>query len=73
MTLAEHNAKWSVTRLPAESVFCHTLGYGEISQYDPDCASCWLGHLHTWREHDRMLEHHAAGEVADAEVSDVRS
>lgn len=54
-TRADHNAKWNVTRLPADVVYCHTMGYGEISQYDPDCAACWLGHLHTWDDHDRML------------------
>ena len=55
MTRDEHNAHWDVARQPGELVHCHTLGYGEFSQYDPDCSCCWLGHQHTWEKHDRYL------------------
>lgn len=55
MTREEHNAHWKVDRQPEDTVFCNTLGYGEISQYDPECASCWLGHSHTWEKHDASL------------------
>lgn len=55
MTRQEHNAHWGVERQPGETVFCNTLGYGEISQYDPKCPSCWLGHSHTWEKHDASL------------------
>jgi hypothetical protein len=55
MTREEHNRTWGVDRQPDEYVFCHTIGYGEFSQYDPDCPACWLGHPHTWAEHDAYV------------------
>ncbi|OHD22904.1 MAG: hypothetical protein A2Y38_00785 [Spirochaetes bacterium GWB1_59_5] len=55
MTRAEHHAHYGVNRQPEEHVCCNLIGYGEISQYDPACAACWLGHRHTWAEHDRSL------------------
>lgn len=64
MTRAEHNAHWKVDRQPSERVHCNLLGYGEISQYDPKCACCWLGQSHTWEMHDRALSrarHNEAG------------
>jgi hypothetical protein len=56
MTREEHNAAFGVNRQPEEPVSCNTLGYGEISQYDPDCAPCWLGHSHTWEKHDQSIQ-----------------
>ena len=56
MTRWEHNTKYLVHRLPQELVNCHTIGYGEFSQYDPRCHQCWLGHEHTWQEHDNNIE-----------------
>lgn len=56
MTREEHNAHHGAARRPEEHVYCHLVcGYGELSQYDPDCAACWLGHAHTWAHHDRSL------------------
>ncbi len=55
MTRDEHNRRWGVDRKPGDPVHCNTLGYGEFSQYDPLCPSCWLGHQHTWAKHDRAL------------------
>ena len=55
MTRLEHNKIHQVTRLSQERVNCHTIGYGEFSQYDPVCCQCWLGHEHTWEEHDKNL------------------
>ena len=56
MTREEHNARYGASRQPPDPVHCHTLGYGELSQYDPDCTSCWLGHRHTWEKHDRSIQ-----------------
>jgi len=55
VTREEHNANHGANRQASDPVYCHTLGYGELSQYDPDCASCWLGHRHTWEKHDRSI------------------
>lgn len=55
MTRAEHNAYWRTNRQPHEQVSCNLLGYGEATQYDADCPACWLGHAHTWAEHDAWL------------------
>lgn len=56
MTRQEHNRRWNVNRQPEETVHCHTVGYGEYDQYDPQCAACWVGNgYHTWAEHDRLL------------------
>ena len=55
MTREEHNRRWTVNRQPTDPVHCNLIGYGEISQYDPDCAACWLGHAHTWAAHDRYV------------------
>ena len=56
MTREEHNAKWNVNRQPEDLVHCNLFGYGEISQYDPDCPACWLGRSgHTWAAHDRAV------------------
>jgi len=55
MTREEHNRHWGVNRQPDERVHCHTFGYGEQSQYDPDCPCCWLHHEHTWKKHDQYL------------------
>lgn len=55
MTLEEHNKSWKVNRQLHDLVLCHTLGYGEISQYDPLCSSCWLGADHNWARHDRQI------------------
>jgi hypothetical protein len=55
VTREEHNREWGVNRQPNEYVCCHTGGYGELSQYDPNCPACWLGHLHTWDEHDAYI------------------
>lgn len=56
MLRAEHNEKYGVDRQPEEQVCCHLFGYGEISQYDPDCVCCYLGHRHTWEKHDLYIE-----------------
>ena len=56
MTRAEHNQHWDANRKADEQVLCNLIGYGEMSQYDPKCAACWLGHKHTWKKHDRYLE-----------------
>jgi hypothetical protein len=69
MLLAEHNAKWGAQRSPGEQVHCHTLGYGEFSQYDPRCAACWLGHPHAWKEHDRSIRSAVAAEEKHARVN----
>ncbi len=56
MTREEHNAQWVVHRQPDDPVHCNLFGYGEISQYDPLCTACWLGHSgHTWEDHDRAV------------------
>lgn len=55
MLLVEHNTYWNVNRQPEEEVWCNLFGYGELSQYDADCPCCWLGHNHTWMEHDRYV------------------
>ncbi len=55
MTREEHNEHWKVDRKPEDHVFCNLIGYGEFSQYDPKCPACWLGHSHTWEEHDSWL------------------
>ena len=59
MKRTEHNAMWGVAKQPTDTVHCHTLGYGEFSQYDPKCAACWLGHQHSWATHDLNLGHAA--------------
>ncbi len=58
MKLSEHNAKYQVKRFPQEFVNCHTIGYGEFSQYDSECVYCFLGHSHTWFDHDAELRRH---------------
>lgn len=58
MLRLEHNKHWQANRQTGESVLCNTLGYGEISQYDSRCASCWLGHDHTWQKHDDSIKRH---------------
>lgn len=55
MLMNEHNAYWGVKRKPEDTVCCNTLVYGELSQYDPECPACWLGHRHTWAEHDAWI------------------
>lgn len=55
MTRTQHNAYYQADRQPEEQVHCNTLGYGELSQYDPACHQCWLGHRHTWKEHDKNI------------------
>ena len=55
MTREEHNAAHGVNRQPHESVSCNLFGYGELSQYDGDCPACWLGHRHSWDEHDEWI------------------
>ena len=55
MTREEHNNHFGVNRDPEEHVLCNTGGYGELSQYDPLCCACWLGHPHTWAEHDSSV------------------
>lgn len=55
MTRDKHNRQHGVSRKEGDTVFCNTLGYGELSQYDPECAPCWLGHQHTWAVHDAHL------------------
>ena len=55
MTREEHNTHWGSERKAEEDVLCNTFGYGEISQYDAKCPSCWLGHSHTWAQHDASL------------------
>ncbi|MFH1184481.1 MAG: hypothetical protein V1755_05520 [Chloroflexota bacterium] len=56
MTREEHNEKWNVNRQPNDPVHCNLFGYGEISQYDPLCPACWLGHSgHTWGQHDAWV------------------
>lgn len=67
MTRAEHNAYWQANRQPNEEVSCNLVGYGELTQYDADCPSCWLGHRHTWSEHDAYLVGGAARFVATVE------
>ena len=56
MIRREHNKTFKVNRLSNERVNCHTIGYGEFSQYDSNCPQCWLGHEHTWQEHDQNLQ-----------------
>jgi hypothetical protein len=63
MTRHEHNARHGVNRQSEEHVSCNLLGYGELSQYDPDCAACWLGHAHTWNEHDRLVREKRASDA----------
>jgi hypothetical protein len=55
MKRQEHNRIWMTNREPGEDVLCNTVGYGEISQYDSRCSSCWLGHDHTWDQHDTSI------------------
>ena len=55
MTREEHNAAHGANRQPHESVSCNLFGYGELTQYDADCPACWLGHRHSWAEHDEWL------------------
>ena len=55
MTREEHNTAHGVNRQPHESVSCNLFGYGELTQYDADCPACWLGHRHSWAEHDQWL------------------
>ena len=55
MTRHKHNEKWNSNRQSDDQVHCNLIGYGELSQYDPDCAACWLGHRHNWADHDRYL------------------
>lgn len=56
MTRAEHNALHVVERRADEYVLCNSFGRdGERNQYDGDCASCWLGHRHTWEKHDASI------------------
>ena len=55
MTREEHNAAHGASRQPHESVSCNLFGYGELTQYDADCPACWLGHRHSWAEHDEWL------------------
>ncbi len=55
MNRTEHNTTYNVNRLPQERVNCHTIGYGEFSQYDSLCVYCYLGHEHTWQEHDNEI------------------
>ena len=55
MLRAEHNRAWAANRQPHEEVCCNLHGYGELSQYDPRCASCWLGHRHPWEKHDESI------------------
>jgi len=63
MTRVQHNLAFDVRRKPDELVRCHTFGYGELSQYDPACPSCWVGASHTWEEHDRHAV--AAGRIPE--------
>jgi hypothetical protein len=58
MMRPEHNRHHGAARTADDGVMCSTFGYGELSMYDPCCASCWLGHRHTWAAHDRMLARH---------------
>lgn len=55
MTREEHNAHWQAARKPTDIVYCNTLGYGELSQYDSRCGACWLRAAHTWERHDTYL------------------
>lgn len=55
MTRQEHNAHWKANRTAAEPVYCNTIGYGELSQYDARCPACWLGHSHAWEQHDASI------------------
>lgn len=54
----EHNEQWNAHRRGDEEVLCSTFGYGEISQYDSRCSSCWLHHSHTWDHHDARIKDH---------------
>ncbi len=56
MTREEHNRQWGSNRQPDDIVV--TLSsplYGEQAQYDEHCSQCWLGHRHTWKQHDNNL------------------
>lgn len=64
MTRLEHNAKWNANRQPDDQVRCHLLANDELSQYDSRCAACYLGHAHTWREHDANLTRKGEGSLA---------
>ena len=55
MLRKEHNKHFNATRQPSEQVSCNVSGYGELDQYDADCAPCWLGHAHTWKDHDKYV------------------
>jgi len=56
MTRLEHNRHLGANRQPDEYVCCSLCGYGELDQYDARCAQCWLGHSHTWAQHDNNLK-----------------
>lgn len=53
----QHNEHFNASRTPKDDVYSMTFGYGEISQYDSRCASCWLGHSHNWEKHDASILH----------------
>lgn len=61
MLRIEHNREYGVDRQPEELVNCTLHGYGELSQYDPGCAACWLGHVHNWAHHDNAILNKRAG------------
>lgn len=57
MTREQHNRFYGVNRQANEIVSCNVVGrdYGDLAQYDSACAACWLGHSHTWAQHDLNL------------------
>lgn len=73
MMRLEHNRHHGADRAPGGVVLCSTFGYGELSQYDPCCASCWLGHGHTWAAHDRMLSAHREAVPTCSDCADERA
>ena len=56
MTRLEHHKHFNVNRQPDEYVCSSLCGYGELDQYDARCVQCWLGHSHTWAQHDYNLK-----------------
>jgi hypothetical protein len=54
MTRTQYNAEHGTNLQPGDQVFSATVG-GPAAQYDPHCSRCWLGHVHTWEQHDASL------------------
>jgi len=56
MTRQQFNREYGQHREPTDIVQCHVIGpEPREREYDPKCSRCWLGHRHTWEEHDKKL------------------